>query len=748
MSSSRAPKRDSLAAELERDPQLSSAKRQQRKQLFTSTIAHASLERQLVASQSSKLELEVKLREKSAMVERLERDRRFLADREKELQEERERERAEAEKEKNSLDATIRTLRTNLSTLQEEHDELSDTHTSLTHSTSGTISSLRTQLASLKADQTVLEATLTESRAIAAQHEEVIASLRSQLRTQSQEDSKSSINDQEAKDMAVVRDELHRQASYLRSLERENSKLTHEVTVLREHHSSLEVLREEKRGMERKLRTLDELRNKVGRLEAELEASRRERESSLSASTSSTSPPPVAVTQSLATLRLEHAALLESHGSTMALLRAREAEVAALRSQSEKTGRVVASLQDQVRALDQKVRRRETRLGTADREIGFLQALVASYTAEASRPAGGNTIEVSDTHIEAQSTRINQLETLLQQYKSANQVLSEEIDALGGDTGAVNADDHDALIKKTAWSKEKREALEKEAEQARKDKTELQESVYTFSILPLGYSLFHELLMVLAVAEIQSLEELSATQAKKIDDLEQELFELSGEIAGGRHVPPGVRVLSMRDNPEEQWFALRQEAMDLLRGENEALLRRLGELEDKAKQAGMESGDAQNQRPISGGEPAVGPDLVPKESFELVMKEKQELDDTVKQKEKRLLRLQQVFTSKSAEFREAIASILGVKLAFYPNGQVRITSMYDLGASFVFQPIKSGQGGTEGMQMQLVAQGEGGPQDLPNMMHYWIEKEQCIPGFMASVTLESWDKHKSENGGQ
>lgn len=49
----------------------------------------------------------------------------------------------------------------------------------------------------------------------------------------------------------------------------------------------------------------------------------------------------------------------------------------------------------------------------------------------------------------------------------------------------------------------------------------------------------------------------------------------------------------------------------------------------------------------------------------------------------------QVFTSKSTEFREAIASILGVKLAFYPNGQVRVTSTYDLGASFVFQPIKS-----------------------------------------------------------
>jgi hypothetical protein len=46
------------------------------------------------------MELEAKLREKTALVERLERDRRWLADREKEQQEERERERAEHAEEK------------------------------------------------------------------------------------------------------------------------------------------------------------------------------------------------------------------------------------------------------------------------------------------------------------------------------------------------------------------------------------------------------------------------------------------------------------------------------------------------------------------------------------------------------------------------------------------------------------------------------------------------------------------------
>ena len=107
-----------------------------------------------------------------------------------------------------------------------------------------------------------------------------------------------------------------------------------------------------------------------------------------------------------------------------------------------------------------------------------------------------------------------------------------------------------------------------------------------------------------------------------------------------------------------------------------------------------------------------------------------------------------MFSAKTDEFKEAIASILGVKLAFYPNGQVRVTSQFDLNAAFVFQPAKSLSSsqtrGTEGMTMQLVAQGEGGPEDLPQLMRYWVEQEQCIPGFLASVTLECYEKMKNQ----
>lgn len=104
-------------------------------------------------------------------------------------------------------------------------------------------------------------------------------------------------------------------------------------------------------------------------------------------------------------------------------------------------------------------------------------------------------------------------------------------------------------------------------------------------------------------------------------------------------MPPGVRVLSLKDNPAQEWVDLRQTVMDRLKGENEALMKRLKELEESGASSGT-SGRA-------------GEELVPRESWEIITREKKELEDVVKQKEKRLLRLQQV-GSISSRFRNIV----------------------------------------------------------------------------------------------
>jgi mitotic spindle assembly checkpoint protein MAD1 len=79
------------------DPQTATAKRQQRAQAFTSHMAHAALERQLATAETARVDLETRLREKELHAEQLERDRRWLAEREEKERSEKERERKEHE---------------------------------------------------------------------------------------------------------------------------------------------------------------------------------------------------------------------------------------------------------------------------------------------------------------------------------------------------------------------------------------------------------------------------------------------------------------------------------------------------------------------------------------------------------------------------------------------------------------------------------------------------------------------------
>ncbi|KAI0667550.1 MAD-domain-containing protein [Trametes maxima] len=682
---SNAVKRDSLAAELERDPQLSTAKRQQRTQAFSTHLSQAALERQLAAAQAAKTELESKLREKEMAIEKLEGDRRWLAEREEEEAEEKERERSEYQEYKRKADHEIRTLRASLQTLREQHVDLEEENSSLALNTSRTISSQKSQIVTLTRKVALLEDELSGFKKLAEERAQAFDILQAQFDDLSASQNGFSANMVQDEDWTIVREELHRQSKHMRQLESANAKMTVELNALRERHTSVEVLKEQKRELERRVRGAEGLHEKVVKLEGELDAARREREEWASSSLEPATPSktPVSVTQSLSALRLTHARLLEEHGSNVAVLCHREQELKQSQVREAEAQDIIRSLRTDVMTLKDRVTRSESKVSLAEREIAFLQAMVASFNAEEA------------AHGEAKSKEeftqpIHELEELVKDYKAA--VADLEIQLKDARANPIVAEDLEA-----------KQQLLVEIEQERAAK--------------LG-----------AEKELKEAEEASEKHLEKIEQLEQTLFELRGEVGAGRHLPPGTRVLCLRENPAQQWEDLSKAAMDRLKSENEALMKRLKDLEDSgARASGQQAGGDE--------------ELVPRESYEVVAKEKEKLEDELKVKEKRLLRLNQVFHAKSAEFRETLSTILGVKLAFYPNGQVRVTSQYDLNAAFIFQP--AGAGG-EGVKMQLVGQGDGGPEELPQLMRYWVEQEQCIPGFLASVTLQCYEKDKME----
>ena len=79
----------------------------------------------------------------------------------------------------------------------------------------------------------------------------------------------------QAESWALVRDEMARQMEHFKKTEAENVALTREVSLLRERHGSIEVLREEKRLLENKLKATHAVADKVATLEVELAAAKR-----------------------------------------------------------------------------------------------------------------------------------------------------------------------------------------------------------------------------------------------------------------------------------------------------------------------------------------------------------------------------------------------------------------------------------------------------------------------------------------
>ncbi len=97
----------------------------------------------------------------------------------------------------------------------------------------------------------------------------------------------------------------------------------------------------------------------------------------------------------------------------------------------------------------------------------------------------------------------------------------------------------------------------------------------------------------------------------------------------------------MRQNPLADWEATRTASLERLRGENQAFVKRLKEGEAALKEVqDVTPSRAVETDPAGAG--GGGSTLVPRESYEVALKEKNELEHELKQKDVRLARLQEV----------------------------------------------------------------------------------------------------------
>lgn len=148
----------------------------------------------------------------------------------------------------------------------------------MSRNTAQTIASQKSQIAALTRQVSFLDAELASVKRLADERSATIEEIQVQMEDLSSAQLDVSRHDIEQEDWGVLREELQRQASYLRTLEGTNAKLNSELIILRERQDNVEVIREEKRSLEGKLRVTEQLREQVTKLEAEVQAARRERE--------------------------------------------------------------------------------------------------------------------------------------------------------------------------------------------------------------------------------------------------------------------------------------------------------------------------------------------------------------------------------------------------------------------------------------------------------------------------------------
>lgn len=171
-----------------------------------------------------------------------------------------------------------------------------------------------------------------------------------------------------------------------------------------------------------------------------------------------------------------------------------------------------------------------------------------------------------------------------------------------------------------------------------------------------------------------------------------------------------TRILSLSSNPTDSFGTTKLSTLKTLRQENKDLLAQLESRYD-----------------------AAGTKVVPHSTLESLRLEMQELEQQVKDKEKRMLRLKEIFGKKSLEFREAVLSLLGWKTDFKPNGKVALSLNMGNDSDEVEECIIfDGENGT----MKIA----GGPDSafalqIRPLIRQWVEGRRYIPGLMAGIIL-------------
>lgn len=174
-----------------------------------------------------------------------------------------------------------------METLQRQFDTLSESHDHMERAATKAnriCEAAQAQLQAVQEENEFHHAEASRYRQLLQEKEEEFEAFK--LSTQSTAPSPRKHHDHDedeargSKEWDALRAQLVEQTDQMRQLEDANARMRSELLVLKERHANIEVLKEEKRVLERRVRDADAVREQLGMLEAQVEALRQEKENS------------------------------------------------------------------------------------------------------------------------------------------------------------------------------------------------------------------------------------------------------------------------------------------------------------------------------------------------------------------------------------------------------------------------------------------------------------------------------------
>ncbi|KAG0048045.1 coiled-coil domain-containing protein mad1 [Gryganskiella cystojenkinii] len=648
------------------------------------------LERRIITMEHEAKQAEMLRTKLSERVSSLESDRRFLYEQKKNLQQ-----KVQA-MEKESLDYKSTTTDV-ISNLREENFRIKEELSQLRGQSRATESELshkvRTLSASLLHHQETLSQTQGDSASQSSLAEQkhkqlttahgLITDLEDQIRQLRQ-------NVQGQDDVVRVQRELKTQVAYIKQLEATSRQLTAECRHYKDLYRNAEVLKEEKVGLEQKLKMQDELRTKCAKLDVENEILRKEKEQwavFLESKDSTGFGTPNELVKTLAMLRASTASLSSEKDGLCKIMKEQSSQVQLLEKNVEDLQQAIIEKDDSCKKQAARARQQERVKDLALRQVESLKEQLKSYDTEEARLMGGSYDNQKNLRIEHLEAQVEELLGKLENATSAARHPSE--DGTSDGLELLKAIQEQRSFGFNQMQEEKQALLQA--------KLELEEG--------LDYLRKENASLEAAVNKYQI-----AIEAGPLNPLTQKTQELS-EVATAQRVR-------------------QQNMMEELEKENEELIKLVAELRPTSSAGPPNPNvDADGDTEV----PLHDEGLIPKASYNRIKDHRDRLVQEIRDRTKREMRLQKSWALKAEEYRTVVDSLLGYKMHFLDNGQVELVSVFEpeQDQAFAFDLKRINHGTIQWRSESGNLQRKHGETFDRSVQEYG----NCIPAFLSQVTL-------------